>query len=364
MSEQLASKQSTIESLELELSNLRNQISILESDKSSHAAAMSSIEQRASAAETAATNARDELSTLKTSISSSPSDTKKSESDDPTASTTNRSISLLESDLRVAQSAADAAVTRANSLEQKVEALTRLHRESANATLAREKEVKDLKARIASLTSSSAREARGGEDVEDLEDEERERLHSRIRDLEAETFELRRGVWRDQRAALQPSMGGGGDDGGATSPGYEDIDLNGNGTGTSSTGGRAGSPYSGRKTGSTFQDVLQSGLSAFTGREYRNAKSPLSATTETQGTATAQTAAGRQRAESLGLMSEDGFDEEAYLKAAEEEAQRRLERVREVKRGLDQWRGWRLDIADVRAGGLPGGVMTGPVFEV
>ena len=69
-----------------------------------------------------------------------------------------------------------------------------------------------------------------------------------------------------------------------------------------------------------------------------------------------------------GLLQEDGdgfgsdeFDEEAFQKAQEEEGLRRVERVREVKRGLQAWRGWRLDLVEGRAGA---GVGWGEIFEV
>jgi hypothetical protein len=72
----------------------------------------------------------------------------------------------------------------------------------------------------------------------------------------------------------------------------------------------------------------------------------------------------RPRNQSMGLLSEDGFDEEAFRLAQEEDAKRRIERVKEVKRGLDQWKGWKLDLVDVRAGGVGAGRECGPVFEV
>ena len=53
----------------------------------------------------------------------------------------------------------------------------------------------------------------------------------------------------------------------------------------------------------------------------------------------------------MGLMSEDGFDEEAFRLAQEQEQKNRIERIKEVKRGLEQWRGWRIDIADLRQKG-------------
>ena len=68
----------------------------------------------------------------------------------------------------------------------------------------------------------------------------------------------------------------------------------------------------------------------------------------------------------MGLLSDDeGFDEDAFRLAQEEEAKRRLERIREVKRGLDQWKGWRVDITEQRThGGLGPGREVGPVFEM
>lgn len=339
MSEQLASKTSAIESLELELSNLRNQLTILESTKSTQEIAISNLEQRALAAEAATSTAQKEIDNLKSSLSAPPVDSKTTDSD---PAELNRKISLLQSELRTAQSSADASVSRATSLEQKIEAMTKLHRESSTTTASRDKEIKDLKARIKSLTSSRIRE-QGAEELSDLEDEERETLQSRIRDLEAENFELRRGVWRDKRTALQPSMGTNGGDAGDTSAVYEDVDLN-------------GTPYTPRggptRASSTFQDVLQSGISAFTGRDRR-------VSNDHQGQPY-----GGARKQSLGMLSEEGFDEDAFARAHEEEARTRVERVREVKRGLENWRGWRVDIADLRGGGLGGGAVTGPVFEV
>jgi hypothetical protein len=58
---------------------------------------------------------------------------------------------------------------------------------------------------------------------------------------------------------------------------------------------------------------------------------------------------------------EDDFDEEAWRKAQEEEGKRRIERIREVKRGLDKWKGWRVDLVEVRR---VGGERMGEVFEV
>lgn len=339
LTEQLASKTSTIESLELELSNLRNQLNISQSNITSHEATIKELEQRATSAEEATETARKELDTFKESIQNADTEKSKSEDEDPAA--LQQRITVLESDLRTAQSSADTAAQRATSLEQKIETLTKLHKEAAAASANREKEIKDLKTRLKGAPTDSRKSIDAGDDLSDLEDEERSKLHTRIRELEAENFDLRRGVWREKRQALQPDIHG---SEGETSPAYEDIDLN--------------TPYGAQKArqqlpgrGSSFQDVLASGISAFTGRDRKRSieQQPYGA---------------HGRKQSLSLLSEDAFDEDAFRLAQEEEAKRRVERIREVKRGLEQWRGFRVDLVDLRKGGLGGGAATGPVFDV
>ncbi|CAD0089017.1 unnamed protein product [Aureobasidium vineae] len=316
---QLASKTSTIESLELELSNLRNQYNMSQSSVSAHEATIKELEQRATAAEQASETAQKEIGTLKETISK-PVETEKNDAEDPAA--LQAKITTLESDLRAAQSSADTATSRASSLEQKIEALTKLHKDQ---TSTHDSQIKDLTSKLVSLKTSQTPTANDTDSItDDANDLEREQLHQRIRDLEAENTDLRRGVWRDQRAALQPDIND-------ASPGYEDVDLSNPYAAPSS----AQRPHA--RTGSSFQDVLQSGISAFTGG---------------------------QRKQSLGLLSEEDFDEDSFRVAQEEEGKKRIERIREVKRGLEDWRGWRVDLVDLRAGGLGGGAATGPVFEV
>ncbi|PHH84624.1 hypothetical protein CDD83_1640 [Cordyceps sp. RAO-2017] len=67
-----------------------------------------------------------------------------------------------------------------------------------------------------------------------------------------------------------------------------------------------------------------------------------------------------------GLLDDDdgdgmGFDEEAFRKAQQEEARKRLERIKDIKRSLKHWEGWRLDIVDMRRGGTEG---IGDIFDV
>ena len=41
-----------------------------------------------------------------------------------------------------------------------------------------------------------------------------------------------------------------------------------------------------------------------------------------------------------------------------------MDRIKEVKRGLEKWRGWRMDIAEMRVNGAGWGREVGPVFDV
>jgi len=343
VSAQLASKTSTIESLELELSNLRNQVNGLQSTVSERDTSAKDLEEKLKAAETATESYKQELDQFKVSMAF-PSDDIKAASEDPEALT--KRISVLESDLRTANTNLDAAQQRATSLEQKIEALTKLHRDATTANTSKGKELTDLRAQLKRRDRPS--HVRDASDFE-LGEEETETgsLHARLRALEAENFDLRRGIWRDKRAEMQPGM----DDGSnGPSPEYEDVDLN----GPYSAGGGQNRGSIPRQS-STFQDVITSGISAFTGR-------PRDPPARQQANATDQVQA-RTRAESL-LSDDDGFDEEAFRLAQEEEGRRRIERVKEVKRGLEKWRGWKVDLMELRQQGVGGGRETGPVFEV
>jgi predicted nucleic acid-binding Zn-ribbon protein len=313
---QLASKTSTIESLELELSNLRNQYNMSQTAASAHEATIQELQQRVTTAEQATDAANKEIDSLKETINKPVDSTQD-------AATLQATITTLESNLRTAQASVDTATSRATSLEQKIETLTKVHKDQSTT---HDTQIKDLTSKLAALQTTKYTSTTANDTDSNTESE---LLHQRIRDLEAENTDLRRGVWRDQRAALQPDIN---DD---TSPAsYEDVDLNNPYTASSSTS----RPRA--RTGSSFQDVLQSGINAFTGGS---------------------------RKQSLGLLSEGDdfeFDEDSFRLAQEEEGRKRIERIREIKRGLEEWRGWRVDLVDARAGGLGGGAQTGPLFEV
>jgi archaellum component FlaC len=334
---QLASKSDTISSLELEISKLNSKLSAAQSANDAQSSRITALESQIEKAESEAASAVKELADLKANLDKA---SEAAKADGSARSSAETQLAQLEAELGTAKRSHEAAAKRAETLEKKIETLTTLHRESDSRNQAKiadgqkqERDAKELRARVTALSNENGRlrdenqrrkklEASGdAAGLEELEDEERERLRSQVRQLEEEVFELRRGVWRDKRRELQPGL----DDG------FDDVDL-------SSTSPATRKP----PAHSTFQDVIQSGISAFTGATNRRNSN----------------AHGRKQ--SLGLLDDDedfAFDEDAFRKAQEDEAMSRLERVKEVKRGLKKWEGWRVDIADLRTG-------MGGVFEV
>ncbi|OQO09894.1 hypothetical protein B0A48_04248 [Cryoendolithus antarcticus] len=330
LAQELERKTSLVDGLELELSSLRNEVNTLKATIGERDASIVDAETQTKAAQSDIATARQELDALKVSLAF-PSDDTAAANADPEA--LSKRITLLESDLRTATANVTSAAERSTSLEQKITALTKLHRDATTASSNKDKELTDLRGQLQRQHRPSHVRDASSFDLQDEETEEGQ-LQTRIRILEAENFDLKRGVWRDRRAELQPGMHD------PDAPEYEDVDLNGpdhhNGRGSFA-----------RQT-SSFQDVISSGISAFTGR--------------TKGVASPQQ--NRQRNMSVGLLSEDGFDEEAFRLAQEEEARRRIERVKEVKRGLEGWRRWRVDLSELRTGGAGAGRECGPVFEI
>ncbi|KAF2838228.1 hypothetical protein M501DRAFT_1017250 [Patellaria atrata CBS 101060] len=349
LSAELASKSAAVESLELEISKLNNQLTKSEDENNKHLERITALETNLERSERAASSSATELSDLKKNLERA-SETAVKEGSSRTSAETR--IAQLEAELATAQRSADSATKRAETLEKKLETLTTLHREAdaRNQAKAREKEkvereAKELRSRITNLSNENARlkeasdsrrkaETEGHDDgVDELEDAEHSRLMARIRELEEECFDLRRGVWRDRRREMQPGLD---DSAGSGDPaaGFHDVDLD-----QSPRRGLSATSSTPQRSGSTFQDVINSGISAFTG-----------GTKDKHG-----------RKQSVALLSEDGsefgFDEDAWKLAQEEEAKRRLERVKEVKRGLNGWKGWKVDIVDLRAG-------WGGVFDV
>lgn len=342
---QLDSKSLTVESMEMEISNLRSQLDKSVSVSKSHLSHVAALEEKLDRAERAAGAAQRELLDVKKNLDRASEKAVKEGSERTSAETKIRSLGREADE---SKKLAEDSLKRVETLEKKLTTLTTLHKESDGRRQIGERdrerlerEAAELRRRLATVENENLRlreekerlrkrEASGVDDegVDELEDEERRRLEDKVRGLESEVFDLRRGVWKDRRRNLAGTEG----EDGSSSPGskFDDVDLTG------------GSPLFRRQSlvasrGQGFTNVLSSGFNAITG-------------------------GGRQESSQdvLDGMDDDGFDEDAFRMAQEEESRKRVERVREVKRGLKDWEGWRMDIVDCRI--ASGGA--GEIFDV
>ncbi|KAJ9605424.1 hypothetical protein H2200_010081 [Cladophialophora chaetospira] len=359
-------KDSTIADMQLEISRLRSQLSNQTAGCETHGEQISALQSSLSSLEAKLAKQETELSDTKKALSKA---SEKAVLDGTERTSKDTKIRTLERELEEAASQRDEVVKKAEQLDKKVEAMNKLHREAESrhatklaAAEASAREVPALRAKIERAESESARLREkhkrvmsgdgGGEGLDELEDEDRQKLEKRIRELEGEVFDLRRGVWRDKRIALQPR----GDEGesrtsldaAGAAEDFDEVDLT--GSGNASSRRRSFANQHSQPRHSNFAQVLNSGLAAF----RANTTSP---------SGTQQT---RPRNDSLLEEfddDDDTFDENAFAHAQrEEEARKMVEHVREVKRGLKQWAGWRLDLVDARRAGV--GIGFGDIFEV
>uniref|UniRef100_L2FV80 M protein repeat protein n=1 Tax=Colletotrichum fructicola (strain Nara gc5) TaxID=1213859 RepID=L2FV80_COLFN len=302
---QLASKTSTIESMEIEISKLRAQVDRQASGTSSEREQIAALEDKLARSEKAAAQAQNELADLRKNL-----DAEKAVREGSERTSAETKLRTLEHELADAIDARLEAEKKADGFEKKVTTLTTLHKEqdSRTQTLRKEKEraekeVSELKARVESLESENTRlrsrkstEGGGGLDddgVDELENEERLRLEKKP---------------------------------GPQSPGFENVSLS-NSRGTSPSAHRKQPTHGG------IGDFFQSGINALTGT-----------------------------GDDEFLEDDDmDFDEDAFRRAQEDDAKARLERIKEIKRTLTNWEGWRLDLVENRRGGSEG---LGEVFEV
>lgn len=340
--------------MEIEISNLRARLSASTST-SPEKEQITALEEKLLRSEKAAQTAQRELGDLKKNLERTTEKAVKEGSERTSAET---KLRTLEREAAEAKTHNDELQKKVDALEKKVATLGTLHKEHDARSQAQkrekekaEREASELRAKLGNVENENLRlkeererlrkrDAQGVDDdgVDELENEERERLEKRLRDLEAENHELRRGVWRERRKEL-----GEGDDSGLTSPGarFTDVDLG----GSSPSRRRSLTPG-----GKGFGDFFASGFNAITGGG--NA-------------AAAGAAGGHHHHEKDGLLEDDDdfleFDEDAFRAAQEEEMKKRIERIKEVKRGLKNWEGWRLDLVDNRKGGGEG---VGEIFEI
>ena len=326
----------------MEISTLRSQLDKSATSSSSRSEQVAALEEKLERAERAAGSAQRELADAKKGLTRASEKALREGTDKTSAETRIRNLTV---ELEESNKSYDDAVKRIETLEKKVLAVTNVNKDADSRRQASERERERLEKesikfhrRLASLENENLhmreernknkmRHVQGTDDdgLDELEDAEKRRLENRIRVLESEASDLRRGVWRERRRSIQPGMDGAD---GVASPGgkFDDIDLNGP------------SPYRRQShsaaRGSSFSNVLTSGLNAFTG-----ASGP----------------------DELEEFDDEAFDESAFKQAQEEEALKRIERVKEIKRGLKDWEGWRMDIVDLRRAGGGG---AGEIFDV
>lgn len=363
---ELNGKDSTVAEMVLEISKLRSQVNTQMQGCDKHGEQISALQEALSRSETKLKAVKNELADTKTALTHA---SEKAVSEGTQKSSKDTKIRTLEKDMAEAVTMRDEIVKKAEGLEKKVEAMNKLHREAEARNASKlaiaegsSREAGVLKAKLASLENENSRlkeerERRkkrsldrtgGGDEVDELEDEERNKLEKRIRHLEGEVFDLRRGVWRDKRKDLQdvdevlPPRPSQDED-------FDEVDLSGPGSRRRSMTNALISP---QQKHSGFSQVLNSGLAAF-----RAATTSPDSQQHRQQT--------RPRNDSLlEEFDDDAFDENAFAQAQrEEEAKKMVEHAREVKRKLKEWEGWRLDLVDMRrAGGAEPGF--GEIFEV
>jgi hypothetical protein len=354
--------------MELEISNLRAQVTSQSSSNEAHESQLAALEEKVSNGQAALERSQRELADTKQALTRASEKAVKEGVDKTSTETLIKTLQREIEDLKNEKTEADRKI---ETLDKKLQAMGNLHKESESRHQARlresekiEKETAVMRKKLASIENENLRlreerdrirkrEAGGGADdeaLDELEDEERQRLERRIRELEGENFDLRRGVWQEKRQELagqQYPEEGAESAGDAGANAFDDVDL---------VGGR---PDHARRRSmatqqhSSFSTVLSSGFAAFTGGNRSRAGS--SNPPATRG--------------SLELLSEenleDEFDEAEFARAqAEEEARKRVEWVRDIKRKLRDWEKWRLDLVDSRAGAEGAGVGMGEIFEV
>ncbi|PGH23058.1 hypothetical protein AJ80_02831 [Polytolypa hystricis UAMH7299] len=394
---QLDSKSATIEAMALEISNLKAELNSKSSTTEAHEEQIHALEDKVTRTETALEKSQRELTDTKHSLSRAAEKAMKEGVDKTSTETLIKSLERQVQETNAAKAEADKKI---ETLEKKLQALGNLHKESENRNQTRQKErdkfEKDaamLKKKLVTIENENLRlrEERdrlrkrdagdaGNEDgLDELEDEERQRLEKRVRELEGEVFDLRRGIWKEKKRELTEGYAGEGHDdaeelssASAHAAAFDDVDLVG-GLPSGSGHSRRRSISRPQQKHSSFATVLSSGLAAFTNTGAPDGRSRAGSTQSRGHTSTAAQGRG-----SLELLSEkdggdggflddddDAFDEEAFAFAqAEEEARKRVEWVREVKKKLKDWEGWRLDLVDCRYGVQGVGVGMGEIFEV
>jgi hypothetical protein len=352
--------------MEIEISNLRAQLARTASGSTAEKEQIAALEEKLSRTQKSLDASQRELMDLKKNLERT---TEKAVKEGSERTSVEIKMRALEREAKEARAQCLELQKKVEALEKKITTLTTLHKEhdARSQALKRErekaeKEAAELRHRLAGIENENLRlceerertkkrEAQGIDDegVDELENEARQRLEHKIRELESEVFELRRGVWRDRRKVIDGNYGNSEQSPG-TSPStkFTEIDLSGSmSPGRRRSLGPAGAAAKG------LGDLFASGFSAFTG---------AASAAGTGGLGIGGIGGhGHGNEPLLEDDSELDFDEEAFRIAQEEEARKRIERIREIKRALNDWKGWRLDIVEMRR---VGGEGAGEIFEV
>lgn len=155
-------------------------------------------------------------------------------------------------------------------------------------------------------------------------------LEKRVKQLETELFEAKSSQWRQGRSKLEGYRSK--DELLVEDGQFDDIDLH-----------SAKSINAGGSKSQGIGGFLVDGFSALTGVNPRR-----------------QSVAQRSLESDLDDDLDDDLLESEFRKVREEEARKRVERIRQTKRELIQWKGWRLDLLNDWGGGR--GI--GEVFEI
>ena len=359
---QLKAKTQTIETMELEMSRLRSQVERLSVSaagdddagdedggnaprpKHGRQEQVAALEEKLERAEKAAGSAQRELADLKRNLDRT---SEKAVREGSARTSAETKLKTLEKENEDLQRERDELAKKVDGLEKKVTTLTTLHKEhdARSQALRRDKEKADrdlveartrverIEAENLKLRKRDANDS-GGTDDEHLDEllagspEQSklvQKLEQRVRELEAENTDLRSGIWHERRKELQV-----GPEDTPSGRHFSDVDLS-----PAATKRGAGGSIGG------FFSALAGGNAG--GDHAAHGRGPS--------------------VDTDGFLDDDDldFDEEAFRRAHEEEARLRIERVKETKRALKNWEGWRLDLVESRQGGAEG---IGPIFEI
>ncbi|KAK2739969.1 hypothetical protein FQN57_006288 [Myotisia sp. PD_48] len=374
---QLDAKSASIESMELEISNLRARLNFQSTDSSTLEEQRIALEEKLARVEAAFERTQTQLADTKQALTRA---SEKAVKDGVAKTSTETLIKNLERQIEEDKQTNIEAEKKIELLEKKLQALSNLHKESEARHQQQlkdkdkfEKDTVTLRRKLITVENENLRlreerdrvrkrEASGGgadETLDELEDEERSHLGRKIRELEGENFDLRRGIWKERKRELSSGQPGLEDADAdetqnerrnnnqlASSATFDDVDLIGGTGGPEGRRGRSTSQQP-QQQHSSFATVLSSGLAAFTGgagvRDHDHGQPYLD--------------------KNEAFLDDDDF-EEAYARAQEEEeAKKRVEWAREIKRKLNDWKGWRLDLVECRYGAQGAGVGLGEIFE-